>query len=412
MAEFFQVAELESVLLLRQQFDLAPQAEVPLDRSLGRVIAKTPTADENVPGFDRATMDGYAVAARGTFGASESNPAFLEVIGDVTMGNSPDCRLGNGQAARISTGGMLPEGADAVVMIEHTATLDEETIEIYRSVAPGQHVVTAGEDLPRGDTPVLRGRRLRSADLGILASMGIDPVPVYQRPTVGIISTGDEIVPIQGSPPVGKVRDINSYSLAGLVSAAGAQPMLFGLVPDEKAALDQTCRQALESCHMVLISGGSSVGKRDFTIDVLEGLPDAEILVHGIAISPGKPTILAGVNGKAVWGLPGHATSAMVVFLAAVQPFVEHVGGMIENRQPAPLRIPARLTRNIPSASGRTDFIRVRLFKEDQQWWAEPLLGQSGLIRTMVDADGLVVVDRNTEGLDRHSLVEIIPLPT
>jgi molybdopterin molybdotransferase len=304
---------------------------------------------------------------------------------------------------------MLPGGTDSVVMVEHTEMLDETTIEIYRSVAPGQHVLEKGEDFSKDGMVLHKGQVLRPQEIGLLAAFGFETLPVHARPIVGILSTGDEVVPIDKHPMPGQIRDINSYTLAGQVAAAGGIPKAHGIIPDNRDMLYDHCRQSLDCLDMLLISGGSSVGTRDFTIDILSELPASVILVHGISIRPGKPTILARVGNKAVWGLPGHVTSAMVVFDVVVRPFLEHVAGR-RSTASGRLKIPARLSRNIPSAQGRTDFIRVRLLHKDDGLWAEPVLGKSGLINTMIRADGLIEIDRNTEGFDMGTIVDIIPL--
>ena len=223
---------------------------------------------------------------------------------------------------------------------------------------------------------------------------------------IGILSTGDEVVPMEQTPGLGRIRDINTYTLSGLIRDCGAVPMPFGIVGDDYDSLFAACSTALQQTDMLLISGGSSVGVRDFTIEVLKALEQSEILVHGISISPGKPTILAKSKNKAIWGLPGHVVSAMVVFHAVVNPFVARISGLSpENRKTVP--VPASLSRNLSSAQGRTDYVRVKLMKKEDGWWADPILGKSGLINTMVKADGLIAVGLNTEGLVKGALVDV-----
>ena len=404
MKEFFQVTDIETVLALRDRFAVVSQEQVPLNQALGCILVSDLRAQSDIPGFDRSTMDGFAVCASSTYGASDGNPAYLTVLGSVQMGQTPDISLGPGQAVRIATGGMLPAGADSVVMVEHSALLDETTIEVFRSVAPGQHVVAKDEDAARGQVLLPAGWRLRPQDLGYLAANGICSVDVRRRPLVGILSTGDEIVPISETPQPGQVRDVNSYTLAGLVRDAGARPVPYGIVKDRYDDLLSACRKALAETDMVLVSGGSSMGMRDLTVDVLAALPESSILAHGVNISPGKPTILAQCGPKAFWGLPGHVTSAMVVFLVLVRPFLSHIAGLADK---APVTIKARLTRNLPSAQGRVDYIRVRLIQKEEAYWAEPVLGASGLIRTMVEADGLIAVEMNCEGLEKGAQVDV-----
>lgn len=414
MEGFFSVTELSRVFDHIPFFDRMGMETIALPDALNRILYADVTSDEDLPQFSRSTMDGYAVKASSTFGASEGNPAYLTVKGAVAMGESPDFTISPGECARIPTGGMLPPGADGVVMIEHAERLDDldvgGTIEVYRSVAPGQHVIQKGEDVRKGATVLTCGQRLRPQELGLLASLGIESVQVHRRPVVGILSTGDEVVPVRKTPGPSQIRDINTYTLSGLVQGAGADPRPFGIVKDDYDSLKSGVEKALAAADMVLVSGGSSVGTRDFTIDAFSSLPDAAILVHGISISPGKPTILARVGKKAAWGLPGHAASAMVVFSQVVLPFIDHVAGFVSGASRPARPIPARLTRNIASAQGRVDFIRVRLLKTGGELRADPIMGKSGLISTMVNADGLVAVSMNTEGLDRDAVVSVIPL--
>jgi molybdopterin molybdotransferase len=409
MKDFFNVMDIEQVTALRAEFPEVAEEAVSVMDALGRVLAEDIVSDINLPDFRRTTMDGYAVRASTTFGASEGNPAYLAVKGTIRMGEVPDFSVGVGEAARISTGGMLPEGADGVVMIEHTESLDDTVIEVYKSVAPGQHVVDVGEDFRRGETVLSRGRRIRPQEMGVLSALGRETVRVFRRPVVGIISTGDEVIPIDRVPRQGQIRDINTYSLAGWVRRAGAVPVTYGIIPDHRDALLETCGKAVTDSDMVLISGGSSVGTRDFTIDVLETLPRSQVLVHGISISPGKPTILAKVGKKPFWGLPGHVVSAMVVFAVIVRPFIDRLSGLPEEDERG-YQIPARLTRNLPSAQGRVDYVRVRLEEGDGHLRAEPILGKSGLIHTMVRADGLVRIDRDVEGMEKGETVQVIIL--
>lgn len=408
MKEFFKVESIEQVLAYAPTFAPVDTESVALSESLGRVLSENVYSDVDIPDFDRSTMDGFAVRAASTFGASEANPAYLNVRGHVRMGVTPDFSIGPGDAARIATGGMLPQGADAVLMVEHTDILDDTTIEAYRSVAPGQHVIEKGEDI-RSENPALTpGRRIRPQETGLLAACGRTEFSVFRRPMVGIISTGDEVVSVDQVPVAGQIRDINAHSLSGQVLDAGGVPVVFGIVKDRRDDLEEKCRRALELTDMVMISGGSSVGARDYTVEVLDSLPDTQILVHGISISPGKPTILARSGGKAFWGLPGHAVSAMVVFAVVVRPFLDRLCGLTGALRRFPVK--ATLSRNLASAQGRVDYVRVRLHATDGKILAEPILGKSGLINTMVKADGLIAIGMNAEGLDQGAEVEVMPI--
>lgn len=408
MKEFFNVETIEGVLSHAPSFSPVDKETVPLAQCPGRVLAEDVYSDVDIPEFNRSTMDGFAVKAASTFGASEASPAYLNVRGQIRMGARPDFSIGPGEAARIATGGMLPDGADSVIMLEHTDALDDTTIEAYRSVAPGQHVIEKGEDIRHTEPALTRGTRIRPQEAGLLAACGKTEILVFRRPMVGIISTGDEVVAVDRVPGQGQIRDINTHSLSGQVLDAGGVPVVFGIVRDNRDDLLEKCRRALTTTDMVMISGGSSVGARDFTVEVLDALPDTGILVHGISISPGKPTILARSGGKAFWGLPGHAVSAMVVFAVVVRPFLSRICGLSEAVRQFPVQ--AVLSRNLPSAQGRVDYIRVRLFEEGGITMAEPVLGKSGLINTMVKAHGLVAIGMNTEGLERGAVVEVMPL--
>ncbi len=409
MKSFFNVTPLERVFEYIDTFHVVGTETVALQNATGRVLASDIVADIDLPGFARSTMDGYAVRASTTFGASEGNPAYLTIRGHIAMGEIPEISIKTGEAIRIATGGMLPQGADAVVMIEHAAECDETTLEVYKSIAPGTHVLAPDEDIKRGEIQLKAGKPLRPQDTGLLAALGRSRVAVRRRPVVAVISTGDELVSIDTDPAPGQVRDINTYTLSGFVSAMGAVPEPYGIVTDDFDALLSACTRAVAESDMILVSGGSSVGMRDLTTDVIAALPDAEILVHGIPVSPGKPTILARIGGKSFWGLPGHVTSAMVIFDRVVRPFLEALSGrdLSVNREH---RIPAVLTRNLASAQGRIDFVRVRLIRQDNGYAAEPIPGKSGLIHTMIRADGLIEIDMNTEGLEKGTPVSVIPL--
>jgi molybdopterin molybdotransferase len=406
MKNFFKVVDIDDVHAWRRSFPVVDSEMLPLASTEGRVLAEAVTADLDIPGFTRSTMDGYALQGAATFGATESNPGYLTVVGSVAMGAQTDLRVGPGEAVRIATGGMLPQGADAVMMIEHTEALDDNTIEVYKSVAPGQHVVAKGEDIARGHTLLASGQRVRPQEAGLLAAMGCERVRVFSKPRIGIISTGDEVVPVTDIPGPGQIRDVNSTTLSAMTVAAGGQPRVYGIVQDRFELLKTMCARALAENDMVLISGGSSVGMRDFTIEAFEAQEDAAIMVHGVSISPGKPTILARSGTKPMWGIPGHITSAMVVFRVLVQPFVDYLGGL-DDRFRRVFKIPCRLARNLSSSQGRVDFVRVRLVLQDGELYAEPLLGKSGLIHTMVKADGLICIAAPVEGLDKGDAVEV-----
>lgn len=406
MGELFQartVAEARNLLAGHLGGGL-PVEEVDLLAGLGRRLARDVTAGEAVPGFDRSTMDGFAVRARDTFGASESLPAYLDVTGEIFMGQDAGGGPAAHEAWRIPTGGMLPPGTDAVVMVEYTEELDDRTIGVTRPVAPGENIVHRGEDVAAGDVVLGAGQIIRAQDLGLLAAVGVTRVAVAGRLKVAIISTGDEVVPPDQEPGPGQVRDINSYALYGQVLAAGGEPRLYGIAQDEFAALQEQVQRALQECGLVLISGGSSVGTRDVAARVMDSLGSPGVLFHGISIKPGKPTIGAVVNGRPVFGLPGHPVSAMVVFDLLVAPLVRD--GVYRN---SPLEFPVRatITRSLRSAAGREDYIRVRLLPGDTILLADPVLGKSGLIATMTKAHGLAYIPSEKEGVEAGEQVAV-----
>jgi molybdopterin molybdotransferase len=371
-----------------------------LPPSLGVVPAEAVCADAFLPPAPRATVDGYAVRAIDTYGAAESVPTFLEVTGAVTMGVPPLSDVGPGAAMTIPTGGLLPRGADAVVMVEHTTEPMPGHVELMRPVAPGDGVLHAGEEARPGDELVPAGRPLRAADLGLLAAAGVLEVRAFARPHVGILSTGDEVVSATVDPGPAQVRDSCAPALAGLVREAGGEPRLRGIVPDDAGALEHALQAAIAEDDMVVVSAGSSVGARDLTASVVARL--GEIVCHGLAVKPGKPTLLADCGGVPLVGLPGNPRSALVVFRLVGVPLVRRVGG-ITVPPPAPA-VSARLDRDVPSAAGRLDVMQARL----DAGMATPLFGSSALLGPMVRADGWFRVPEAATGLAAGAEVEVM----
>ncbi len=404
---FLRVLPLEDARELLRRFGPLEAEDVALEAAVFRVIAEPVTAREDLPGFDRSTMDGFAVQSVDSFGATESSPALFTVIGEVTMGEVGEFEVRRGQAVRVWTGGALPEPCDAVVMVEHTQELDERTIEVFKAVAPFENVVRRGEDFEKGQTLLRTGHRLRPQDIGLLAAMGRPAVKVYRRPKVALLSSGDEIVPIEDNPPPGCMRDVNRHSLHAMVLQAHGEPIWIGIAPDQLTGLSALIEKGLELGDITLISGGSSMGSRDLVIEALKGYPDSEILLHGVSISPGKPLIVARVGSHPVVGLPGHPVSAMVCFEQFVVPLMRRLEG--ENTL-KPFLYPACgaiLSRNVPSREGRTDFVRVRLSRKDDNLIAIPVPGKSGMISAMVRAHGCIRIGADCEGLYKGDRVEV-----
>lgn len=407
---FFDVLPVPEVLKKLADYwqpDVTAVEEVALTEALGRVLAQAVTAADDVPPFSRSTVDGFAVRAADTFGASEGLPAFLSILEDIRMGQVPQKELDIGDTSCIATGGMLPPGADAVAMVEYSETVDDCTVAIVKPVAPGENVIRRGEDILGGTQLLVAGQRLRPADIGALAAVGTTRVLVRQAPKVGILSTGDEIVPPATVPAPGQVRDINSYSLGAAVQAAGGEPVYLGLAEDKFETVHAAVKDGLARCDLVLLSGGSSVGDRDVSAKVLAKLGPPGVLVHGVALRPGKPLLAALCQGKPVFGLPGHPASALVTFNLFARPVIERLLGLTPAPRPS---LRARLTRNLASASGREDHVRVRLLSEEDGLAAEPILGKSGLITTLVEADGTIIIPSECEGLLAGEEVEVYPL--
>ncbi|MFH1487631.1 MAG: gephyrin-like molybdotransferase Glp [Pseudomonadota bacterium] len=406
---FFKLKTTGEVFQILQGFDALGQESLPLADTLGRTLARDIVSPEDLPGFPRSSMDGYALRSRDTFGATENLPALVEMIGEVTMGRIPDAKAGEGKAVRIPTGGMLPQGADAVVMLEHCNLLDEGTVEVSRAISPGENVIRADDDFKKGAMVLPKGHFLRPQDLGALAGLGYESVPVHKRPKVAILSTGDEVIPIHQKPLPGQVRDINSTTLSAFCRQKGAEPVLLGLCDDNFKDMKKMIDEGIQQADAVWISGGSSVGTRDLTLKVFESFDEMEVLVHGISISPGKPTIIARIGPTAIFGLPGHTVSAMVVAEVFLTPFISILSGR-SGAEGQHALVEARLSRNIESAGGREDYIRVRLMKEGDDLIADPIFGKSGLISTLVEADGLLRIDMNTEGLYQDQRVKVMKL--
>ncbi|MGH7844833.1 MAG: molybdopterin-binding protein [Candidatus Binatia bacterium] len=409
MKSFFEVVTPEEAKQILFRTPPVGTETLPTIRARARVLAEDLYSGVDLPHFNRAAMDGYAVKSRDTFGASATLPAYLKLVGAVEMGKEATQPLSKGEAMRISTGGMLPPESDAVVMIEYTEEVGENMVEIQRGTSPWQNVIQIGDDIKKGDLVFKRGRRLRSHDLGALTGIGIAAVPVYKRPRVALISTGDEIVEAETEPLPGQVRNINQHSLVGLVEEQGAELRDFGVVRDDRGALGDTLGKALEWADLVLLSGGSSVGARDIAVDVILSFPEAAIHFHGISVSPGKPTIFAAVSGKPILGLPGYPVSALVIFDLFAAPLIRVIGG--ENPATAGgFRSSTRaiLKTNVASQPGREDYVRVTLPQMNDRLYATPLPSKSGAIFTLVKADGMIKIDLNREGIEQGEEVEVI----
>ena len=381
------------------------------DSALGRITATDLRAPHALPEFPRSTVDGFAVKAADTYGASNFLPAYLNLIGECPMGAAPELEITPTTTAIIHTGGMLPKGADAVVMLEYTQTVDNE-IEILRAVADGENVIRIGEDVVEGSLIKPKGSSIRPAEVGGMMALGFTQIEVAKHPKIGIISSGDEVVTPEKRPEPGQVRDINSYTLSTLVEKYGGEPVIYGIVADSLDAMKMAISRALDECEMVLITAGSSASARDMTAAAIGELGEPGVLVHGVNTRPGKPTILGVCDGKAVIGLPGNPVSALVNGYVFVAPLVRRLlGQSAEELRPS---ISAKLTVNIPSQAGREDLIPVKLVPERSRaqskggFLANPIFGKSNLIFTLVSADGLLKISADATGLSTGEIVEVI----
>lgn len=380
---------------------------IPLAEAFDRVLAEPIISPVDLPTEARSTMDGFAVRAVDTFGASQSAPCYLNISGEVKMGEAPQGEIQQGCCYKIPTGGLLPRGADGVVMLEQSVPVDDTMIEIVGGVGSGVNVIAGGEDIGFGEEALAAGRLLRPQDIGLLAGLGIAEVTVHKKVRVGILATGDEIIAHTEVPKPGQIRNINSLALAGLVRRAGGVSTDYLIVSDREEIFLPALQQAVQENDIVLFSGGSSVGVRDLGEQVIEALGPPGILVHGITLKPGKPVLIGMSDTTPIFGLPGHPVSAMVCFDFFVRPAMESLCGQ---RVPAELPAPwvaARLTRNINSAPGRRDVVRVKLMKENDIWYAEPILGKSGSISTLSRAHGSFQIDEDSQGVTENTAIKV-----
>ncbi|MBV9438574.1 MAG: molybdopterin molybdotransferase MoeA [Candidatus Eremiobacteraeota bacterium] len=382
---------------------------ISLDAGLGRVLAAAIVARETLPAFARATMDGYAVRSVDTHGVSDASPAYLRLVGDVPTGVVPTRRVGSREAVRIHTGAMLPPGADAIVIVEDT-NLHGDEVEVLATAALGENVLAVGEDIAAGDIAVPAGRRLRAADLGGLAALGVTLLRVRARPRIALLSTGDEVVPASGAPRGAQVRDVNASTVAATIARAGGAVLSAGIVADDERALREAAEDALARADALVISAGSSVSMRDLTAQVVDALGSPGVLVHGIAIKPGKPTVLAMCGGKPVVGLPGNPASALVVAWRIVRPLVRLLGGeRARDLEASEQEAAAILDVAIPSRPGREEYVPCALSTDaDGEVHARPIFGASNLIFTLVRADGLVAVPLDRSGVAAGERVRVV----
>ncbi len=387
--------------------------EIPLHQSVGRYIAEDIYSKENLPGFDRSVVDGYALRSKETVGAGESSPVFFDLTDSVEMGEIWQGELEEGYATYVATGGMVPKGADGVVMIEHTEKLDDHIIAVHSSVAPLEGVMSYDEDISKGQILYKKGHRIRSVDIGVLAAIGAAAVLIFDQPVVSVISTGDEIVSIIEDPIPGKVRDVNSFALASLVQETGCRLGGVYLIGDDAHKLEETLKEALMRSDLVIVSGGSSQGHKDYTEQVIDSLGKPGVITHGLALKPGKPTILGVIedtqcaccNRKTlVAGLPGHPVAAIGVYHLLIEPFIRRTFFYCDEK---PVQIKGILMENLAAGEGRETLITVKLEKEKTVYSVYPIHGKSGAISQLLSGDGYLTIPSGQEGLLEGTVVNV-----
>ena len=392
----------EVLALIESEFDAVAAAErVSLAEAVGRVLAEDIAATEYVPDFDRSTVDGYAVRAKDTFGCTDAIPSILPLQGEVFMGRGADFELNPEECVAVPTGGAVPKGADSVVMVEYTEDYGDGTVGISKSAAPGQNMIFRGDDVFPGKVILQKGRVLSSQDIGAMAAIGRVQVPVVKKLTVGVISTGDELVPPEAIPGPGQVRDVNSPMLEAMLTSFGVRVINYGIVIDNEALLREKVTQAVAECDAVLLSGGSSVGVKDAACRIIDSM--GTLLLHGIAIKPGKPTILGKTGNKPLVGLPGHPVAAYFITKLFVLPLLSRLTG----RKQEQYTTTAKITENIGANHGRAQYQCCRLERRDGSLYATPIRGKSGLITTLAGADGYFCIDRDCEGLPKFAEIQV-----
>ncbi len=380
-----------------------------LEDALGRVLASSISSPENLPPLPRSTMDGYAVIAADTYGASESIPVYLKISGEVHMGEVVDTGPGSMECYKIATGGFLPPGTDGVVMFEHTVQIDETMIEVVKPASSGSNILGTGDDIQIQSTVLKKGQVLRPQDLGLLAGLGITEISVYRKVRVGLFSSGDEIIPYTQKIEPGKIRDMNGVFLGAYCRQYHGLPTYYGITTDNEDDFTAHLQKALGENDVVIFSGSSSVGTRDLGEKVLAKLDKPGIIIHGVAMKPGKPVLVCIAGKIPVIGLPGHPVSAAVGFDFFVRPCLSHLSGASSTTLPSGTKVKATLQRNLNSAAGRVDLVRVRLEKSDDNgnYLAYPVLGKSGALSTMVQADGFFAIKSDLQGLNEGSEIEV-----
>ncbi len=400
--------------IVRDELDIKQKdiERIDFQNSIRRVLAEDIIAGENLPAFDRSTVDGYAVKSKDIQGVSQSLPAYLELVGNITMGEETDIKIGDGQAAYIPTGGMMPAGADCVVMVEQTENISDNMVEIYKTAGVGENIIKKGEEIKKGEVILKRGHRIKPRDMGVFAGLGITEFKVYQNPRIVIISTGDELISPDKEMKFGEIRDINTYTITHLLKEAQVEVKQAGIIEDTYQKIKESIQEYLDF-DLILVSGGSSAGLKDVTVDVINELGEPGVLVHGLKVKPGKPTILGKIVDTPIMGLPGHPGSAWMIANKFVLPLVKLLSGeyepnnVLDNIDKDKIVMKAVLNRNLSSDKGREEIIPVKLIKDNGQVTAVPLLGKSSFMRVFIESDGYLVIEAAQEGIEKGQAIDI-----
>lgn len=396
--DFFNVVSVEEarrrVMNVFKDYTFEREA-ISLLESTNRILGEDIVSQIDVPEFNRSTVDGYAIKSKESHGASESMPSLFNIIGEVHMGEISKYNIKSGEAVYVPTGGMVPEGADGMVMIENTEKLDESTLMVYKSISFNENMILKRDDIKIGEIALKRGRRITPEAIGVLAALGISQVKVYKKPRFYIISTGDEIIDLDEKLEMGKIRDINSYTLYSLITRLGGEVVGRSIVRDDYELLKAKVEKAIAISDIVLISGGSSVGTRDYTAQVIDSFKGKGVFVHGMSIKPGKPTIAGEGEGKLIFGLPGHPVSSIIVFKVLVEYYIRQKMGIMDFTP----KTKAVMDFNFPASPGRETYQMVKLKEKDGKLYATPNFGESGMITLLADADGYIVMKSYEEGI-------------
>ena len=401
------IAEASNIFNQKVRIERLQAETTPTLQALGRILAEDVVSQRDVPPFNRSAVDGYALQAQDTFGCSQTNPVVLQVVGSSSIGFIPSVIPRRQQAVKIATGAPIPRGCDAVLMLEFAEETRTDKIEVYRPVTPGENVSLRGEDVKKGDLVLRLGTLVKSQDVGIIAALNAPEVKVTRRPRVGVFSTGNELVNLGEDVSGGKIVDSNRPTILAMVVSAGGQPVDLGIAADEEADISRKLSLGLENCDIVLASGGTSVGERDLLPSVVNALGSPGVVVHGVAMRPGRPAALGAVQGKPVVLLPGFPVAAMIAFDVFVHPIIDRMLGVVASL-PSP-SIRAKALWRMPSSLGNRTFARVIVKRRGDEYVFEPLrTSGSGIISSMVRANGMVTIPENKEGIEEGEIVEVM----